>query len=625
MVEAGNGGDSRPPPSDAELQLCADVLKRLSPAQLRAVGTEESPAHDALREVRDAGLQLFRSLAIEERFGQSDVVEFLRSSHGKKKDLRKLEKLEKEIQKVHQARCEDSASCGINADRERRFADTQARAGVRNHHHVTAASWEASRYAPRWAPRGPGDGTGGRGLALPPPAFRGTWRDHGSEEEPEAREETGDASPAEAPELEGEQRSTEVSKPVPPPGDFRLKCLVCRLRYTELHRFYHELCPQCGDYNFAKRSQTADLRGYVCVVTGGRVRIGYEIVLKLLRAGARVLATTRFPQDAALRYSREADFERWRERLELLGPLELADLRSVEGFCELLGRRFKRIHVLINNAAQTLTRPAGWDVRMQELEDAAARQLPPSARALLPRQALQGPEAVPLQLGQGEAVPAPEGASGSAAAPDLPEQEVALAPGSDDQVLCEWQLRDFPAGLVDESAQPLDLSRSNSWSRRLGEVDTVELLRTLAANAAAPFVLCSKLRPLLAPDVQDTAAPWGHIVNVSALEGQFSVGRKACTHPHTNMSKAALNMLTVTCAADLARHRVLVNAVDTGWVTDMAPGGKGRKAALHETHVGPPLDEEDGAARVLDPVFMHVLSGFKEHGLFWKHYRVASW
>ena len=51
-----------------------------------------------------------------------------------------------------------------------------------------------------------------------------------------------------------------------------------------------------------RRLQTADLTGCVCIVTGGRVRIGFEIVLKLLRAGAQVLTTTRFPADAAARY-----------------------------------------------------------------------------------------------------------------------------------------------------------------------------------------------------------------------------------------------------------------------------------------------------------------------------------
>lgn len=102
------------------------------------------------------------------------------------------------------------------------------------------------------------------------------------------------------------------------------------------------------------------MNGLVALVTGGRVRIGFHTALKLLRAGAHVVATTRFPADAARRFSAEADFDEWADRLEVWGPLELADVRAVESFCEQMLRRFPRIHVLVNNAAQTLTRAAGW-------------------------------------------------------------------------------------------------------------------------------------------------------------------------------------------------------------------------------------------------------------------------
>ena len=186
----------------------------------------------------------------------------------------------------------------------------------------------------------------------------------------------------------------------------------------------------------------------------------------------------------------------------------------------------------------------------------------------------------------------------------------------------------FPAGVLDEIRQPLDLSSTNSWSRQLGSLDTTELLHTMAANAVAPFVLCGQLLPLLAPpDPSVGGALWGHIVNVSALEGKFAVGKKSTRHPQTNMSKAALNMMTFTCARDYFQKSVLVNAVDTGWVTDNAPGGLGAKAQMHETHVAPPLDEDDGASRVLDPIFRHLNSGgeFRQHGFFWKDYEVSSW
>ena len=173
-------------------------------------------------------------------------------------------------------------------------------------------------------------------------------------------------------------------------------------------------------------------------------------------------------------------------------------------------------------------------------------------------------------------------------------------------------------------------------------MSTPELLHTLAANAVAPFILCSRLAPLLAPLARSkeddeggsssegghaAQRVFGHIINVSALEGKFSVGKKGSGHPHTNMSKAALNMLTLTSAGQMYQEGVLVNAVDTGWITDMAPGGVGAVAATHETHVAPPLDAVDGAARVLDPIFSHVRDpeGWRVRGKFWKDYAVSHW
>jgi len=190
--------------------------------------------------------------------------------------------------------------------------------------------------------------------------------------------------------------------------------------------------------------------------------------------------------------------------------------------------------------------------------------------------------------------------------------------------LREEGLADFPRGLLDESRQPLDLSGINSWSRRLGEVSTVEMCQTLAANAAAPFILCNRLAPLLkASDGEG----YSHVINVTAVEGKFSVGKKSTVHPHTNMAKAALNMLTFTSAASFfQQYKCLMNSVDTGWVTDMAPKGMGVNSTRHVTHVGPPLDEEDGAARVLDPVFSHLKDAtWLIRGQCFRNFFIAGW
>jgi len=100
------------------------------------------------------------------------------------------------------------------------------------------------------------------------------------------------------------------------------------------------------------------------------------------------------------------------------------------------------------------------------------------------------------------------------------------------------------------------------------------------------------------------------------------------------MSKAALNMLTLTSSRDYARMGIIMNCCDTGWCTDMSPHGIGNVNRTHETFVGPPLDDEDGASRVLDPIFTFLNEYRKSNrndkikinfGNFYKDYYKASW
>src|SRR5690348_3962571 len=126
-----------------------------------------------------------------------------------------------------------------------------------------------------------------------------------------------------------------------------------------VHFFYDQMCPPCAELNFAKRNQTADLRGRVALVTGGRVKIGYQIALKLLQAGARVVVTTRFPQDAARRFASEPDFADFGGRLQIHG-LDLRHTPSVERFCAHVVATETRLDYLISNACQTVRRPAAF-------------------------------------------------------------------------------------------------------------------------------------------------------------------------------------------------------------------------------------------------------------------------
>ena len=115
-------------------------------------------------------------------------------------------------------------------------------------------------------------------------------------------------------------------------------CYVCKNKFTLVHHFYDQMCPECAEFNFFKRTELADLTGRVALLTGGRVKIGYQAGLKLLRAGAQLIVTTRFARDSAARYANEPDFEQWAHRLEIFG-LDLRHTPSVEAFCRELSNK----------------------------------------------------------------------------------------------------------------------------------------------------------------------------------------------------------------------------------------------------------------------------------------------
>ena len=305
-------------------------------------------------------------------------------------------------------------------------------------------------------------------------------------------------------------------------------CYVCKQDYSELHPFYDQLCPACGDFNYGKRTETADLRGRVALLTGGRVKIGYQAGIKLLRAGARLIVSTRFPRDAAARYAQEPDFGVWGDRLEIFG-LDLRHTPSVEAFCRHLSSTRDRLDFIINNACQTVRRPPEFYRHMLDAETASERTMPADARRLLGEyEGLRRSDMLPAGRDAEPMVGVTRSAQLS---------QVALLPEDLDVP------RDlFPEGRLDQDLQQLDLRERNSWRLLLDEVSSVELLETQLVNAVAPFVLNARLKPLLlrTPDRDK------HIVNVSAVEGQFYRRFKTTRHPHTNMAKAALNMMTRT-------------------------------------------------------------------------------
>jgi NAD(P)-dependent dehydrogenase (short-subunit alcohol dehydrogenase family) len=372
-------------------------------------------------------------------------------------------------------------------------------------------------------------------------------------------------------------------------------CYVCKQRYREVDAFYHQLCPSCADLNHRKREVRTDLTGRRALLTGGRAKIGMYIALRLLRDGAHTTITTRFPTDAVRRFTAMPDSEQWLDRLTVVG-IDLRDPAQVVALADTVAAHGP-LDILVNNAAQTVRRTAGSYAQLVAAESAP---LPPGP----------APNVVDLGHGPLQLTGAPT-EQHSFDAHNL--TALALTSGS-------ASLDRVAAGTaIDAGGLVPDLDAVNSWTQRVDEVDALEMLEVQLCNVTAPFVLVSRLRPAL----RASTARRTYVVNVSAMEGQFGRGYKGPGHPHTNMAKAALNMLTRTSAREMFEtDGILMTSVDTGWITDERPHPT--KARLADEGFHAPLDLVDGAARVYDPI-VRGEAGEDVFGVFLKDYAPSPW
>lgn len=394
-------------------------------------------------------------------------------------------------------------------------------------------------------------------------------------------------------------------------------CYICKQDYTLVDAFYHWLCPSCAAKSHTKRDQRTDLSGKRALLTGGRAKIGMYIALRLLRDGAHTTITTRFPHDAMRRFAGLEDAGDWIDRLKIVG-IDLRDPTQVISLADEVAADGP-LDILINNACQTVRRTPGAYSRLVEAESAP---LPAGVR--LPEMISfdRISEAHPAVIAgalSSEAIPHHDGESPEAALEHHNAASItALALKAGSASLAAH----LEGSAVDAGGLLPDLQTTNSWTHVVDEVDPLELLEVQLCNQTAPFLLVSRLRAAMRAAVAG-GAERAYVVNVSAMEGQFSRRYKGPGHPHTNMSKAALNMLTRTSAGEMFEaDRILMTAVDTGWITDERPHQDKLRHAGDGWHA--PLDLVDGAARVYDPI-VRGEAGEDLFGCFLKDFEPSPW
>lgn len=410
-------------------------------------------------------------------------------------------------------------------------------------------------------------------------------------------------------------------------------CYMCRRPLAGSGSGRRGLCRACAELNDSKRLKLPCVDGMHALVTGGRVGIGYATALRLLRGGARVDVVTRFPYDAASRFWREHDSILWRGRRLRIHGLDLRDLVAVERFGRYLAEGDPP-DIVINNAAQTIRRPAAYYRNTADLEgpngdairQASARLVCPysahldrpdrsALRALIGTDDFTPPAAPPAgavtrimqrMLGlQAPAVPTPAAASALLAS-------TPLLPGDVDSG--QWLVADPSTG------ESIDLRPSNTWTQTFDEVDMGELIEVHCANALAPFILLKALVPAM----ERSRFPKRFVVNLAAAEGSFRSGHGRGTHPHTNMAKASLNMLTRTLGNWLAEKRIYINSVDPGWVSDQRPFDVAQRAVA-EDWLRDVLTADDGAARVTDPITLGIGNHAPPFGRLWRNFEQVGW
>ncbi|KAF9445281.1 NAD(P)-binding protein [Macrolepiota fuliginosa MF-IS2] len=397
------------------------------------------------------------------------------------------------------------------------------------------------------------------------------------------------------------------------------QCYICRFFITSPHPLYPSLCHPCGDFNLSSSvislPQNLRLQGKTVVVTGGRVNLGFHIALSLLRCGAFVIVTTRYPQDARTKYLEERDNVEWKDRLKIVG----ADFRAVRDVFDLVAEvkgtlktwGSEKLDILINNAAQTLT----GSLEKEQASIHRERILLENAGATNDNSILVAETQYQPRIRGGQSIPYITDQRVEGLVESIPHVEGSEPPTNSPEVTSTFK---------------------SSWVQDISGTPYEDVISAHGVNTFAPFILLRELLPLLKgvptsrpPSPHGSVRPRAYVINVSCRKGVPQRNRNSAAkdghHFRTNMSKAALNMLTETEAAKTwKKDKVAINAVDPGCLSadPMCAWLVGRNGQVY------PMDWEDGAARVLWPVAKGKAEGVAIWGKFLRHFTqvdVSRW
>jgi len=399
-------------------------------------------------------------------------------------------------------------------------------------------------------------------------------------------------------------------------------CYTCKKKFTKdnIHFFYTNLCSSCGDYNYSFRDLKLDMTGRIAVVTGGRVKIGYYIVLKLLNYGCKVISTTRFPKDSLSRFKQELNYNEFKDRLTIY-PVDFRLFESTDKFIKYLNETLPHLDILINNAAQTVRRTTSYYRYLLEIE--AAEGVKEDESKIVKNDIPTGK--IPSKMGESTALALLGGNSNLRKKEFFTNEKKLPMSVIASQIKIMNEEDANQTTMMGPDGQPIDFSKSkSSWNMELDEVPFQEFAEVQIINSWTPYYLCVKLKPLM----EKSPFKDRYIVNVSSVEGIFNHFKRT-SHPHTNMAKAALNMMTRTCGRYYKDFGIYMTAADTGWVSPMNEFNnliKNSNAKSFENeYVNIPLDELDGAMRVIHPIIEGIKNKNYIYGYLLKDYKITNW